>query len=585
MNQKYLVATIGLCLTFIVSCNSINEASLLPASPTNSAMVATANPLATKAGLAVLEAGGSAVDAAIAIEAVLSLVEPQSSGLAGGAFMVHYDAQTKVVTAYDGRETAPASATPDMFIDKSTGKPFGYILAKNSGISTGVPGIIAMLQLAHEDHGKLEWSELFSDAKTLATDGFEISPRLHGMISRFSRFIPQTIEEGPTDAAQYFLDDEGQAHPAGHVLKNPEYAAALDVIAADPNSFYNGEIADEIVAMVQRSPRASGMTKQDIQNYRPLKRQAMCHDYRDLILCGPPPASSWLAVAQIMSLLENGPAFVAGGADNPVNWSLFAQAQQLAYADRDHFVADPAFVNMPLEGMLNKDYIKQRAESISTTTVSGKAARGNPWSFEKSASSNYGIDATEDSPGTSHFVIVDQQGDVVSITATVESIFGSTRMVRGMFLNNQLTDFSRIPLDDEGVKIANSVEPGKRPRSSMSPTIVLNKDREFYMATGSPGGNNIIAYTAKTLVGVIDWGLTPQQAIELPNVIARGEKVRAEKDRTSLELVNALKEAGFNVDNSRGENSGISMVLRQPDGTLIGGVDPRREGVVAEIKK
>jgi len=582
MNLKNYFVCVSFLLLF--GCNSLDTYPDVANPEQSSAMVATANPHATEAGLQVLRAGGSAVDAAIAIEAVLSLVEPQSSGLAGGAFMVHYDAQTKLVTAYNGRETAPASATPNMFLDEN-GERLGYIDAKNSGISTGVPGIIAMLQLAHKDHGKLPWSTLFGQAQTLANDGFAISPRLYGMINRFSKYLPKTVEEGPTDAAEYFLDSAGEAYPVGHVLKNPEYAAALNIIANDPDSFYTGDIADDIVEMVQRSPRASGMTKNDIESYRPTKSSAMCHDYRELVLCGPPPASSWVAVAQIMSLLESGPAFAAGGSNNPVNWSLFAQAQQLAYADRDHFVADTAYVNVPLQGMLNPDYVKQRAQSISIDTAPVKAIHGNPWDFEQAqaASTNYGIDATEDTPGTSHFVIVDQQGDVVSMTATVESIFGSTRMVHGMFLNNQLTDFSKQPLDDAGTKIANAVEPGKRPRSSMSPTIVLDKNGEFYMATGSPGGNNIIAYVAKTLVGVIDWGLTPQEAINLPNVIARGEKVRAEKDRASDELVNELKSFGFNVDNSRGENSGLSIVLKNPNGELVGGVDPRREGVIGTI--
>lgn len=545
-------------------------------------MVVTANPEATEAGMKIIRAGGSAVDAAIAIEATLSLVEPQSSGLAGGAFLLHYDAQTKSLSSYDGRETAPMGVSPTMFLnDEGERRP--YFEAKNSGLSTGVPGVLAMLQMAHEDHGKMKWSELFQHAENLANNGFEISPRLNGMITRFAKFMPKTPDQGPSDAYRYLYDEQGEPLAVGHLLKNPEYAETLKIIANDPNEFYTGEIAQKIADMVQQPPRAGSLTKQDISNYKPIKREALCQAYRDMNICGVPPASSWVAVGQIMGLLNKGPGFSSAGSDDPLNWAMFVEAQRLAYADRDKYVADTAYVQVPLEGMLNETYLEQRAQQLSAKAAVEKSIAGDPWKFEASKAAMVGVDATDDTPGTTHFVVMDQAGDVVSMTATVESVFGSTRMVGGMFLNNELTDFSWQPVDANGVKIANAVEPGKRPRSSMSPTIVLDKNNNFVMATGSPGGNNIIAYVAKSLVGVLDWGLSPTEAAALPNIVGRGDKIRAEKDRASNELVEALKTFGHNVDNSRGENSGLSIIYKHPDGRLEGGADPRREGVVGSL--
>jgi gamma-glutamyltranspeptidase/glutathione hydrolase len=546
-------------------------------------MVVTANPHATEAGLEILRAGGSAVDAAIAIEAVLSLVEPQSSGLAGGAFMVHYDSESKEIAVYDGRETAPANATPDMFLLED-GKRMGFLQAKNSGLSTGAPGVLAMLAMAHEEHGSLEWKTLFERASQLATDGFEISPRLHGMISRFGKYIPNTPEEGPTDAYEYFFDEEGNPYPIGHKLRNPDYANTLKIVSNDVNDYYTGSIAKEIAAMVQRSPRAGRLTAEDIANYKPVKRKALCQSYRNTQICGAPPPSSWVAVGMIMGMLENGPKPSIQGPSDPNNWALMAQAQQLAYADRDQFIADPQFVDMPLSGMLHPDYLAKRAALITKKANSKTTEIGDPWAYSaKKTNQTAGLDATMDVHGTTHFVIVDTQGDVVSMTATVESIFGTTRMAGGMFLNNQLTDFSFLPEDESGNPIANAVAANKRPRSSMSPTIVLDKEGKFLMATGSPGGNNIIAYTAKTLVGVFEWGLSAQDAVDLPNMVARGETVRLEKGATPDSLIQAMTELGFKVDASRGENSGLSVILRKPDGTLEGAADKRREGVIGTL--
>lgn len=550
--------------------------------PRSSIMVVTANPHATEAGLEVLRSGGSAVDAAVAIAAVLSLVEPQSSGLAGGAFMVHFENDTKTVSVYDGRETAPGLIDEKLFIG-SDGKALGYFEAKNSGLSTGVPGAVAMLALAHADHGSLQWASLFQSAEHLAMHGFEISPRLHGMIKRFRPYMPKTKEEGPTDAWRYFYDASGEPRPVGYLLKNPEYVSSLKTIALDPDNFYQGKLAADIVAMVGQSPRAGRLSLDDMANYQAIKREAVCMPYREMQLCGPPPPSSWVTVGHIMGLLDVKNAFSADGANDSKNWALFADAQRLAYADRDQYVADNDHVPVPLSGMMNPDYIDLRARLVNRGEAIPAVSFGNPWQFDDSRLKTfYGIDRSEDTPGTSHFVVVDAEGNVVSMTATVESVFGSTRMVGGMFLNNELTDFSRQPYDVHGKLVANAPGPDKRPRSSMTPTIVLDNQGEFLMATGSPGGSNIIAYVAKSLIGVLDWGLTPQQAAALPNVVARGKVVRVEANTGSEALISDLESMGFTVDGSRGENSGLSIVLRHKSGTLEGGVDPRREGVVGD---
>lgn len=573
----FVCLSLGACTisehTQLPSRSQIDDAS--------QAMVVTANPHASRAGAQIIRAGGSAVDAAIAIEAVLSLVEPQSSGLGGGGFMTYYDNRTKTVSVYDGRETAPASATPELFI-KHNGEPYGFIDAKNSGLSIGVPGIVSMLQLAHEDHGKLPWSANFDYAKTLAIEGFPVSPRLHSFIQRFAKYIPSTIEQGPVDAYHYFYGAQGKPHPVGYLLKNSAYANTLELIANDPRAFYTGTIADQIVEQANALPRASGMQKTDLVNYSARREPALCAPFRSMTLCGPPPPSSWLMVAMIMGVLERLPASSSSGAHDPDNWLYFAESQRLAYADRDQYVADPDFVDVPIQGMLHPSYLDERANLISRDTMNAELSWGDPWAYQQELLSNEqtGLDSSYDAAGTTHFVVVDLAGNVVSMTASVESVFGSTRMAGGLFLNNQLTDFSFKSMDDDGHKIANSVAAGKRPRSSMSPTIVLDQDGEFLMASGSPGGSSIIAYTAKTLVGVLEWGLTPQQSIELPNLVARSEKVRIEKARASNMLIKAMADYGYSVTESAGENSGLSVVFKDKQGRLLGGVDPRREGVI-----
>lgn len=573
----------ALLLTGTVGCGTLvlaEDAAVRRIATTDGpAMVVTANPHATDAGEAVLRAGGSAVDAAVAIEAVLSLVEPQSSGLGGGGFMIHYKAADRSIAVYDGRETAPAGAHSDMFLAQD-GQLLGYLQAKNSGISIGVPGVVAMLSLAHAEQGRLPWSSLFSAAHSLASDGFDVSPRLRASIKKYDgRLIPRTIEEGPLDAYEYFYTTEGVIRDR---IINHEYAATLERIAEDPQAFYHGELAQDIVAAAALEPRAGSLSLADLASYGARKQSPLCVDYRTRLVCGPPPASSWVAVGMALGILQ--------ASDFPTNdrlrdWNVFTEAQRLAYVDRDHYVADDSFISVPIAGMLNPDYLKSRAHTISADQATVNAVIGDPWKYEPtdSTASVVGRDTTIDYAGTTHFVVVDGWGDAVSMTASVESIFGSTRMAGGMILNNQLTDFARQPRDAEGLLVANHVAPGKRPRSSMSPTIVLDRDRNFYFAAGSPGGNSIIAYTLKTLVGVLDWQLSPQEAVDLPNVVARGDTVRVEKSRAAPSMLKSMRDFGFSIKESAGENSGLSLVLRHTDGRLEGGVDPRREGTIAEI--
>lgn len=548
------------------------------------AMVVSANPLATAAGEKILRAGGSAVDAAVAMQAVLGLVEPQSSGFGGGGFMTYFDAGTGKVSVYDGRETAPGKATSSMFLN-ADGSKFKFFDAKNSGLSTGVPGMVSLLTLAHADHGRLQWSQLFDDAVKHARFGFAVSLRMNATIKRFRKYIPSKKAEGPIDAWQYLMDETGQPLKAGHILRNSAYAKSMLALAKDPRAIYEGALAESIVAATDLAPRAGRLSLDDMKQYQARRQEALCITYRANKVCGPPPASSWLSVAMILKLLEAGPEFADDGAANVANWSLFVQAQRLAYADRDQFVADDEFVKVPVQGLLSSDYAQLRGQAISLSAPvpEEEIAPGDPWAFDRAAAEHYGDDDSFDAAGTTHFVVVDGAGNVVSLTASVESVFGSTRMAGGMFLNNQLTDFSFKPIDADRQPIANRSGAGKRPRSSMSPTVVLDADGKFLMATGSPGGSSIIAYTAKTLVGVLDWGLSPQQAIDLPNVVARRGKVRVETSRADATLLDGLKALNFNVKESRGENSGLSVVVREKSGSLAGGVDPRREGTIGTI--
>ena len=528
------------------------------------AMVAAANPLAVAAGVKVLKAGGSAADAAVAVQAVLGLVEPQSSGLGGGAFMVYYDAKTHTVTAYDGRETAPKGATPDMFMG-ADGRPLPYFTAVMTGRSTGAPGAIGMLALAQHDHGLRPWNTLFSSAAEMAQNGFIVSPRLAGFVA-----IPQGQARGH-DALAYFTKPDGTEVKAGDLLKNPAYAATLRLLAAKGiGAFYTGKIADDIAARVHQEPTPGTLTAADIAAYRPRKTPALCRPYREYTICTPQDPSGGSALLETMGLLARTDINTRGPRDAQA-WFELAQAERLMYADRDRYIGDPAFVSVPTEGLLSAGYLDARAKLIAD--VAGPAPKpGDPPGAAPRA-----VDTTKEPGGTSHMVIVDARGDVLSMTTSVESLFGSGRMVDGFFINNQLTDFAHDPHDADGALAANAVAPGKRPRSAMSPVIVL-KDGRFFAALGSPGGPAILAYNVKALVGVLDWHLTMQQAFALPNVVARGNQYSAETELLGPEVTAALAARGMKFSTGFGENSGLHGIKAVPGGWQ-GGADPRREGV------
>ncbi len=529
--------------------------------------VIAANPLAAEAGMTVLRRGGSAVDAAIAVQAMLSLVEPQSSGLGGGGFMTYYDAGTGRVTVYDGRETAPAGATPDMFVDDN-GDALPFREAVVSGRATGVPGVVRMLELAHRAHGRLPWNALFGDAGRTARDGFTISPRL-------ARFIhgsaPQTATQ---DVRAYFSGPDGNLLRAGDTLRNPAYAEFLARLAAQgPDALYRGPTAERIVARTAAGALPGTMTLADLDAYRPVEREALCGAYRAYRVCVPPPPSSGVALLQLLAMLEQSDIAARGPAD-PQSWFLFAEASRLMYADRDLYVGDPAFVSVPVAGLLDPAYVAQRARLIGPRAAAQPPLPGTPPGAPAMAR-----DATREPAGTTHFIVGDAQGNVVSMTATVESLFGSGRMVDGFFLNNQMTDFSFLPRDAQGRPAANAVAPGKRPRSSMSPAILLDADGRFAGALGSPGGNAILAYVGKAMVGAVDWGLPMRDAIALPNLIARGGAFSGETDRFPPGVIEALAAHGIAVRPGQGEDSGLHGVILR-DGRIDGGADPRREGVV-----
>ena len=532
-------------------------------------MIAAANPHAAEAGLEILRAGGSAVDAAISAQMVLGLVEPQSSGIGGGAFLMHYRADDRLVEAYDGRETAPAAATGDMFLGPD-GEPRKFYDAVVGGLSVGVPGVVRMLELAHRDHGRLPWADLFAPAIGLAEQGFAVSPRLHFLIDRDKMRLTTYFP-----AASYFYDADGEALPVGTVLRNPAYAEVLKEIAANgADAFYEGRVAEDIVATVRDAVLNPGrMTISDITAYKAVKRKPVCGAYRGYRVCGmPPPSSGGVTVAQILGILGQFD-LAAGGPGDPASAHLIAEAGRLAFADRNLYLADTDFVPAPLKGLLDAAYLADRAKLISREKSMGKASAGEPPRDHGALSP-----MTDDFErlSTTHLSVVDDAGNAVSMTSSVENAFGSRLMTHGFLLNNQLTDFSFQP-ERDGVAIANRVEPGKRPRSSMAPTIVTDGDGRLVMAVGSPGGSRIIGYVAKTLVGVIDWKLGMQAAIDLPHVVNRNGRTELEADTPIAALKPALEALGHEVGVG-GLNSGLHGILVTPHG-LDGGADPRREGV------
>ncbi len=526
--------------------------------------VIAANPLAAQAGMAMLKRGGSAVDAAIAVQAMLSLVEPQSSGIGGGAFMTYFDAATGTAQVYDGRETAPAGASADMFLDDG-GRPLPFGTAVTSGRATGVPGAVRMLKLTHDAYGKLPWHSLFGDAERTARDGFIVSPRL-------GRFLAGSFPQLRTpDARAYFGKGDGTLIGAGDRLKNPAYADFLSRLAAQgPDALYTGETARRIVARTTTGPLPGAMTLADLADYRPVRRDALCRNWRVYRVCVPPPPSSGVALLQLLLMLER-TDIAARGPDDPQAWFLFAQASRLMYADRDPYVGDVP--DVPVQGMLAPAYIAARARLIGTQAGDPPAA-GNPAGATARAR-----DTTYEPVGTSHFIVGDGAGNVVSMTTTVESIFGSGRMVDGFFLNNQMTDFAFVPRDAQGRAAVNAVAPGKRPRSSMTPLVMIDAQGRFAGALGSAGGNAILAYVGKSLIGAVDWNLPMQDALALPNLVARGSAFQGEVTKFSPALKAGLAARGITLAPGQGEDSGLHGVIIR-NGRVDGGYDPRREGRV-----
>lgn len=535
-------------------------------------MIATANPLATEAGYRILKRGGSAADAAVTAQLVLNLVEPQSSGIGGGAFIVHHQGRTGKLAAYDGRETAPAAAMPERFLDKD-GTPLKFIDAVVGGKSVGVPGTLRVLQLAHHKHGKLPWGKLFAPAIELAERGFPVSARLNAALAAETALARDPV------ANAYFYQPDGKPHPVGYLLKNPEFAATLKRIAADgPDAFYRGDIARDIVAKIRSHPTNPGdMTEADLANYEAKERVPVCGPYRIYRICGMPlPSSGGMTVLQMLGLLERFDlSRLEPGSFYAVH--LFAEAGSLAYADRGRYMADPDFVQLPA-GLLDRDYLNARSQLIRPDRALGRATPGDPQTTPKQQKVAWANDVSLEFPSTSHLSIVDRYGNALAMTTTIEDGFGSRQMVRGFLLNNELTDFSLAPTEG-GKPVANRVEAGKRPRSSMAPTIVYDRAGRVYAVVGSVGGSAIINHVAKTLVGMLDWKLDPQQAIDLPNVGSENfGSVELENGTAAVALESKLRALGHDV-RVINHTSGVQAIARTRTG-WIGGADPRREGTV-----
>lgn len=555
-----------------------------PGWATSEFAVAAANPLATDAGYQILRAGGSAVDAAIAVQMVLTLVEPQSSGIGGGAFLLAYDDGDTF--AYNGRESAPSNAGPDLFLDEN-GDPLSYGDAVRSGLSVGVPGTIAMLEEAHGKHGRLNWRDLFTPAITLAEEGFNISPRLHSLLD-----ADITLREDAI-ASELYYDENGEALSAGTNLRNPALAQILREVSEQGSSaFYSERVAQSIVDKIRTHQRPGVMTVEDILNYpdRTFETNIMCNNWKAYTLCGmPPPSSGHIAMLQILGMLEHienqQPYETFRDSLPTAEWlHHYLEAAKLAFADRAQYIGDAKFVDPPADdwhSLLQPEYLADRASLIGEASM-GEAEPGNPGD----GTALFGMQPEQPEMGTSHISVVDRFGQAVSMTTTIEQGFGSrimadggTGLPGGFHLNNELTDFSRTPYDDEGRPIANRVEAEKRPRSSMTPTLVFDENTgEFVASVGSPGGAAIIHYTAKAVVGMLDWNLNAQEAIDLPNFANFNGPSVLEEDRWPQEIINSLEEMGHEIT-TRDQTSGLQAIQKTEDG-FFGGADPRREGVV-----
>ncbi|MEJ0028029.1 MAG: gamma-glutamyltransferase [Rhizomicrobium sp.] len=530
-------------------------------------MIAAANPLAAEAGRQILRQGGSAVDATIAAQMVLTLVEPESSGIGGGAFLMLYDPKTKRTLSFDGRETAPASATPGMFLG-TDGKPRPHMDAIPGGLSTGVPGVIALFDLVHKKYGRLAWARLFDPAIALAEKGFPVSRKLAAELRQFPQMAAMP------SIKRYFYHADGTPVAQGEILKNPRFAATLRVLAkGGAKAFYTGRIAQNIVDAVQHAPvNPGGMTLKDLANYRALERPAVCGTYRTYKLCSMgPPSSGGVAVLQILGMLERFPQSDLAP-DSLSEVHLFTQASRLAFADRATYLGDPDVIAVPLRGLTDPAYLAQRSALIDPKKDMGQASAGTP--PDKRA--DYAPQRSVQLPGTSHLSVVDDRGQVAAMTTTIEFAFGSQTMANGFLLNNELTDFSFDPVLN-GKPVANAPGPGKRPMSAMSPTIVFDAKGDFAIATGSPGGPAIIGYVAQDLIAMIDGHMTPQEAAALPHPFNPNGPTLLEKG-TSLEaLRDPLTAMGHTVVLTE-LGSGTHTIEKVPGG-YIGGADPRRDGV------
>jgi gamma-glutamyltranspeptidase/glutathione hydrolase len=531
-------------------------------------MVVAAHPLAVDAGLNVLERGGTAIDAMVAVQMVLNLVEPQSSGIGGGAFLLYHDAQTQSLISLDGREFAPQRADETLFLDDD-GKPRRWFDVVPGGLSVGVPGTLALMDHAHARFGRLEWDTLFEQAIALATNGFRVSPRLSKSLEGYGGKRLQQF----TKASDYFFP-HGRALQPGDLLKNPQFVETLRTIQRDRGeSFYRGQIAGEIVASVKESVLNAGlMDRADLAAYQTIERTPVCSQYRGHQICGMgPPSSGGVTVAQILGILEFFNLEMLGP-EHPMTWHLFVEAGKLAFADRNLFLADPDFTEAPIDALLASEYLRNRAALIDLNGAMAVPVKAGTPVETVSLSP----DTTDGLPGTSHVSIVDRDGNAVSLTTTIESGFGSGLFTSGFLLNNELTDFSFRP-QKNGKLVANRVEPRKRPRSSMAPTIIYGPDGSLKYVLGSPGGSRIISYVAQTIVALIDFDMSPQEAVNQGRISSRNGSVDIEKDTEMMAFGSALMRKGNSVK-ARDLNSGIHVIKVEPD-QLTGGADPRREGI------
>jgi len=566
MTQLIRFLTILSFAALLASCgNRQSETSSTDAQ----VVVAAANPHAAEAGMDILRAGGTAIDAAVAIQAVLGLVEPQSSGPGGGAFLLYYDAETQSLEAWDGREMAPRATHPDHFLGPD-GQPQGFAEVVAGGQSVGVPGVMAMLDEVHTRHGVLPWADLFDHSVTLAEEGFAVSPRLRF----FMDLLPWT--RAMPDPQAYFSDENGNLLDVGDILRNPDYAESMQLLAREgAGVMYDGPLAETIVNAVVGAPVNPGaMTLDDLAAYRAIERDAICRPYRAYLVCAmPPPTSGGVAVLEVLGLLE-GHNLSALEPNSVEAMHLITQASRLAYADRDMYLADPDFVAVPTQGLLSPNYIMNRAQLIDPAQDMGQATAGNPWTDQAPPRSP---DLSPDVPGTSHMTIIDAGGNVLTMTTTVESVFGSNVMAGGFFLNNQLTDFSSEPQRD-GYPVANAPAPGKRPRSSLAPVIIFDREGEVFAALGSGGGSRIPLYVAQAVIGLIDWDLTMQEALDLPHFTNRNGNTELEAGTDFEAQAPGLEAMGHVVSTARMNSA--SHGIRIVDGAIDGGADPRREGVV-----